>query len=124
MGLLCVRVCARLCVCVSVWRESLTHSVSACVLSFRAFGLVSVSFAFRFRACVLSEVEILCTSFSQTFAVSILAYCMFVMMRISLRRTDSARPDGLSRRCTQAQQHRAHFTMTLTIKVLPSRVRP
>jgi hypothetical protein len=38
------------------------------------FRRVSVSFAFRFRACVLSEVEILCTSFSQTFAVSILAY--------------------------------------------------
>ena len=31
----------------------------ACVLSFRVFGLVSVSFAFRFRACVLSVVEIL-----------------------------------------------------------------
>ena len=31
-----------------------------CALSFRAFGLVSVSFAFWFRACVLSEVEI-CT---------------------------------------------------------------
>jgi hypothetical protein len=28
------------------------------VLSFRAFGLVSVFFAFRFRACVLSEVDI------------------------------------------------------------------
>ena len=38
---------------------SLTHSASACVLSFRAFGLVSMSFAFRFRTCVLSEVEIL-----------------------------------------------------------------
>jgi hypothetical protein len=35
-----------------------SHSVSACALSFRAFGLVSVSFAFRFRACVLSKVEI------------------------------------------------------------------
>jgi hypothetical protein len=28
-------------------------------VSYRAFGFVSVSFAFRFRACVLSEVEIL-----------------------------------------------------------------
>ena len=32
------------------------------LLSFRVFGLVSVSFAFRFRACVLSVVEILSTS--------------------------------------------------------------
>jgi hypothetical protein len=59
VGLLCVRVCARLCVCVGVAYVRESHSVSACVLSFRAFGLVSVSFAFRFRACVLSEVEIL-----------------------------------------------------------------
>ena len=42
-----------------VTRLSEAHSVSACVLSFRAFGLVSVSFAFRFRACVLSEVDFL-----------------------------------------------------------------
>ena len=52
-AVVCACVCAFVCVCRCGVRES--HSVSACVLCFRAFGLVSVSFAFRFRACVRGD---------------------------------------------------------------------